>query len=107
MRVTGDDGLKPRRSWVDVELAEIVKDIERSLAGFHHLASPKTGRPNTCVVVSANRNNRGDGSEPFQHRERADVPRVDDEFRACESRNRFGSEQPVGIGDNAESPGER
>lgn len=107
MRVPGDDGVKTGGRRVEVELAEIVNDIESSLADLNYLAGPKTGCPGTFIVVSANRHNGGNGLEPFQHRKRADVARVDDEFRTRECCNRFGSEQTVGIGDNADSLGYR
>ena len=98
--MAGDDRVKAGYDWIEVELVEIVEDIECGFPDFHHLGGLETGRPGTFVDVSADRNNGRDGSEPFQDGEGADVPGVDDEVRAHESRDRFGSEQTVGIGDH-------
>ena len=71
-------------------------------AHLHHEGVGQVRGPVAPVGVAPDRVHRGDPFQGAQNLRVADVPGVDDEFHALKGLDRLGTQQAVGVGDDAD-----
>jgi hypothetical protein len=100
--VTADNDVEAGGFRVEVELFKIVQDVDRDILKFDDCGERKGRGPGFGVHVAANGEDGCDGFELVEDGGVADVACVNDSLGAFERGERFGAEQTVGIGDDAE-----
>jgi hypothetical protein len=79
--MAGDDHAEARSSWIESELSEVVKNIDRVNAGFERVLVRKAPSPGALIVVTANRVHRGESLERLQHGWISDIAGMNDQIR--------------------------
>lgn len=100
--VAGDDDLEAGGFWVEVEVPEVVKDVDRGSGELDDFGKRECFGPRCGVDVPANGVDGSNGSELVEHGGIADVAGVHDGVGAFQSRHSFRTEEAVGVGDDAE-----
>ena len=102
MRVPGYDRLKPLGLRVKVESLELVHDVEKTFPYLENLGDRQGPGPRTLVVVTADRGDWSDPRETVQDSGRANITGMNDEVGSRECMNGLGSEETVGVRDDAD-----
>jgi hypothetical protein len=101
--VAADYGSEAGGRRVEVKLIDVVEHVEDGVLDFDDLGFWQALCPG--VFVDADCSDRGDGCERFENVRSADVAGVDDAVGVAESFKRLGSEETVGVGDQADDGG--
>jgi hypothetical protein len=101
MAVAEYDNAESGRFRLQVELAEIVKDIDGHAAGFNDFSFSQRARPGAGVDVTADRGYGSNLHERFEDFGSADVASVKDAVGPAQGFDGFGAQQAVGVGDYA------
>src|SRR5215831_10991415 len=107
MRVTGHDDSDAGGRWIEIQLMDVVDDVDRYALGLEQRRRRNPRGPRPPVVVAADGGDGRDLLERGEHLRRADVAGVNDLFGAPQRRDRFGAEQAVRVGDDADDHGRR
>ena len=105
MSVAADDDAEAGGFWVEVELFKIVQDVDRDILEVDDSGERKGRGPGLGVHVAANGDDGCYGFEPVEDNRVADVTCMNDGLGAFQRGDRFGAEETVGIGDDAEAEG--
>src|SRR6476646_8386312 len=99
--MTGDHGCKACGRRIDVELADVVKQIDAIFADLDHIAEWQRPRPGVSIVIAAHGADGSDCAPPLEHFGRTDVAGVNDELGAYELREHLLTNEPMRIGNHA------
>jgi hypothetical protein len=103
--VAADDSPNAGGRGIEVELIDVVEHVEDGVLDFDDLGFWQALCPGVFVGIAADCGDRGDGCERFENVRSADVAGVDDAVGVAESFERLGSEETVGVGDQADGNG--
>jgi hypothetical protein len=87
------------------ELRQIVHHVDGNADDLGDFIFPKFTGPRPFVDIAADRSEGRKVCELFQDFWRANVAGVDDALRASQCQQRFGPQQAMGIGDDADEDG--
>jgi hypothetical protein len=87
---------------IEVESFGVVKNIDIHGSGFRNGRFRKRQGPILGIYVSADCNDRSDFAQGIQDVGITDITRVNDQFGPAQGFYRFGAEQPVGVGNQAD-----
>jgi len=101
VRVSRDDSLKTGGSRVKRKGVEVVQDIEGHTAGFDDCGLWERAGPGSLIIVAPNGDGWRDLAQARKDCWSADVSRMNNDLTTAQSSKRLGTEEPVGIRDNA------
>ena len=100
-----DNGVKSSGLRLEVKILEIVKHVKMEAGGFDYGRKRKLLCPRLNVHVAAHRKNGSDELELREDLRRAYISRVKDKLNTLQRAQRFGAEQAVSIGNDADPQG--
>jgi hypothetical protein len=100
--VAGHDDPHAGRARVDVERLQVVDRIQRHRPEVDAGRLRDRTRPRRRVVVAADNRQRGNGRQALENRRTADIARVDDMVGPGKKVERFGPQQAVRVGNQAD-----
>jgi hypothetical protein len=103
--MAADDDLIVACNWVATQLVNVVNDKQSGVAGLHQLGFRKPVGPTSDVVIAFDGQDWSDVLQRVNDLPLADVAGVDDEIHALERFEGLGSNQTVGIGNEADHMG--
>jgi len=86
---------------LQINLGELVQNVDRDPGNFERLCFRELARPCSSINVAADRCYGSDFLELGENLRRADIAGVNDVIGAAQQLDRFGTQQPVRIGDDA------
>ena len=90
---------------LQIEPRQIVEDINRNPREFNNFRLRETSSPCALVDIAANRRHRRKRRKLLENLRRANVSCVNDVIRPAQRLQRFGTKQPVRVGDDADQNG--
>ncbi len=102
MRVAANDDADAVAHEIDGKLREIVQEMEADAGELERAAPGQPVGEAAAIVVAADRDDRGDLAERRQDLRAPDVTRVQDGVGAMQRGQRFGANEPVRVGDDAD-----
>ncbi len=100
-----DDGGDACRARVKVDLGEVVQHVEAISGNPDDFCCRKLGAGACSVDVAADGGGGREGAEGFEDLDVADVSGMKNMIDAAQSDDGFGTEQAVGVRDNADAHG--
>jgi len=100
-----DDGRVTTSGSINGEVIDVVNDENANPANFHRSGLGQSLSPNAMVDITPNRRDRSNLQKTVEDLRLTNISCVDDQFGALESLDGFGTQQTVGIGDNANEMG--
>jgi len=105
MAVPRDHDLKPSRFRLQIKPRQIVENINGNASDLDHFSFRQPVRPRFVVYVAANGCHWRERCELLKNFRSPDIPGMNDLFRPTQRLDRFGSKQPVSIGNDADQDG--
>src|SRR5262245_1747784 len=99
--MAADDDLIAACNWVALQLVNVVNDKQPGVAGLHQLGFRKTVGPISGVVIAFDSQDWSNVSQGVNDFPLADVASVYDEVHTLQGLEGLGSNQAVGIGNEA------
>lgn len=85
----------------EVQVVYVVDDIENHIPEFQRRSFGENAGPGFPIDIPADSCQRRDPAQLFQDRPRAHIPRMDYMIHTAQRRQRLGSGQPVGVGNDS------
>ena len=101
--MTEHNGTVPCGERVNCKLRDVVQHEEMLTPRTNHCGIRQLPRPGLNIDVAAHRMGRGEVPQLLKHFSTSDVPRMDDEVRTSECRNRLRTQQSVRIRNDTEA----
>jgi len=101
--MAGDHDIEAGRGRIQLQLFDVMEDVNAYTFQIDSKAGRYSGRPRTLVVVSSDRIDRRNRPKLFDDLRAADVTRMNDMRHAAQSAERLGPQQPVRVGNEADS----
>lgn len=95
-----DHNLYPRSQRIEIQRMYIMQHINAAPAKLNQLNRRQPRASATAVNVPANRRHRSNTAQLFKNRRIPHVPGMQNMFNPAESRNSFGPQQPMRIGND-------
>ncbi len=100
--VAADHDPESSSFWFEIQLRQIVKHINGYAAHFENVRLWKRQSPCSLVDIAAHRSERRDIGQFFEDLWNADIPGMNDVLGSAQRFQRFGSQQPVSVRDDAD-----
>src|SRR5436190_24354254 len=100
--MTADDHPEAGGRGIEVQIVDVVDDIDHGAGGFGDSSRGKLRCPRLDIHVATYCDHRREAFQRGKNIGLTDVAGMDDQFRASQSVERFGTEQFVSIGDESE-----
>jgi hypothetical protein len=101
--MAGNNHVDPTRRWIELQVVDVMKDMNRVVAKPDRLCIRIIVRPRPVIDIAPNCDNRRNPAESVDDLRVADVTGMDDVGHAGQLLLRFGTQDPVGIRDNSDS----
>jgi hypothetical protein len=98
----GYDSLETRRSRVEIERLQLVHHVQKTFPYLKNIGNWQGSGPRTLVVVTSDRGDWSDLRKTIQNFGRANITGVNDEIGSRERVDSLGSEETVGVRDDAD-----
>jgi len=103
MRMAGNNHVDPTRRWIESQVVDVMKDIDRVVAKPDRLCIRIIVRPGPVIDIPPNCDNRRNPAESVDDLRAADVTGMDDVGHADQPLLGFRTQEPVCIRDNSDS----
>src|ERR1035441_9699245 len=105
MRMPTNDLRKGSYDRIKVELVQVMQDIHRRLVNLDYLGHGQRCGPGTLVDIASHCHDRSNLRQFVEDLWLAHIACMNDQFRALESIDGFGTQQPVSIRNDANDVG--
>src|SRR5690348_16682418 len=102
MGVAKNDGGKVGGAGIQIQLGQIVQHVNRNSIQLKNVSGRKVTSPPLTIHVAADGSNRGYAGKLSQDRGVSHIARMDDVVRAAQSGNRLGTQEAMGVRDDAD-----
>lgn len=102
MRVAADDGSNACGCWAQIEVMEGVHYVEEPTLQLNNLSRWQLGARTIEIDVAADSGDGSNGSQGLQYLDIAHIARMQDVADAVKRIERLGTEETMGIRDNAD-----
>jgi len=102
MSVAADYNRESRRFSLEVQLRQVVQDVNRNAAQLEYMSLRHLSGPCSLVDVPTHRCDRGNRGKLFEDFGIAHIPCVNNMFRSAQGIDRLGTQQTMGVRDNAD-----
>src|SRR6516164_6195374 len=103
MRMAGNNHVDPTRRWIELQVVDVMKDIDRVVAKPDRLCIRIIVRPRPIIDIPPNCDDRRNPAESVDDLGAADVTGMDDVGHAGQPLLGFGTQESVCIRDNSDS----
>jgi hypothetical protein len=100
-----DDGGETSSGNIDRKVIDVVDDVNANPTNFYRSGLGQLLSPDAIVDIAPNRHDRSNLAKVIKHLWLAHIACMDDQLRALESYDGFGTQQPVRIRNDANDVG--